>query len=269
MRSLRFHHPDFCPKVVARRARLELLEALDLLGQALLTRGRAFTWVSTFPSDDAYRMAVSRLRKRGLIISRSRGAGRPTLSLTPEGESALSDIHRPQRGWNRKWRGIWYVLVYDVPEEDRRYRDTLREFLKRMRMGCLQKSVWISPCDIRPEFSDLEDASRVKRYAVLLEASTVLGMRTDEIVYAAWDMERIQEAQAWFIAACEDLLAEKLHRPLGSEEALALVREELNAYRSVMELDPLLPRELWPPAYAGEGVHELHRAFQSTFARHI
>ena len=42
-------------------------------------------------------------------------------------------------------------------------------------MGCLQKSVWVSPRDIRPEHDDLVKGIRVNFYAYLFEATTVLG----------------------------------------------------------------------------------------------
>ena len=52
---------------------------------------------------------------------------------------------RPEKFWNRKWDGIWYVLAYDVPEPQRSYRESLRRFLQRLRMGGLQGSGWVSP----------------------------------------------------------------------------------------------------------------------------
>jgi phenylacetic acid degradation operon negative regulatory protein len=255
--------------VVAWRAQVQFLEALDLLGQAILTRGRAFAWQSMFPSREAYYGAVARLKKRGLIVSEP-GKGEPRrLSLTSEGEAALSDIQRPERYWGRRWKGIWYVLLYDVPETERAYRDALRAFLQRMRMGCLQRSVWISPTDIRPEYSDLQETTSLRSYAVLFESRTVLGMRTDDIVDAAWDMMRVSEGHSWFMARCEERLEKMTRIPPEPSEAITLAREELNAYRAVMAVDPLLPRGLWPPSYAGERVYAMHRSFQAALSQFI
>ena len=50
------------------------------------------------------------------------------------------------------------------------YRNVLRQFLKAQRMGCFQKSVWITPTDIRPQYADLKEAAAVEVFACLFEA---------------------------------------------------------------------------------------------------
>ncbi|MBN1270616.1 MAG: hypothetical protein JXB04_13585 [Kiritimatiellae bacterium] len=262
MERLTFHHPDWSLPVAKRRLANELLEMAEVLGKALATRGRSLTWSASQPTRKAYNMAVHRLRKAGLLAYRREGGKDPVLVLTEKGERRLPDVCRPRRFWNRKWNEIWYLLVYDVPESNRSYRNNLRGFLKRMRMGYLQDSVWVTPTDIRPEFDDLVEAAALQDFAFLFEARTVLGLRPEAVVRSAWNMDRLREGHQWYSKVCADNLQRVVTGQLPGDRLMTLAGEEMSAYLAVMEDDPLLPRALWPADYEGEHVYQLHREFQ-------
>ncbi len=255
-----FHHPDINFPVVRRRAGIEILEMLEL-GSVFLSRGG---WGvlnrSCYPNQAAYMNATSRLRKSGLIVKRSEGGKTPTLWLTDEGRNRLPDYFSPERFWNRKWKGIWYMLVYDVPEVDRIYRDVLRQFLKRMRMGLLQQSVWITPQDIRPDFDDLATAANIDAFAYLFEARTVLGLPAQEIVENAWDFDRLNLLQEYYCTVMSENMACLESGEFSGEELVALLRMAVDAYHGVFVLDPLLPASLHPSNYLGKQVFSLHRS---------
>lgn len=253
-----FHHPDVSLPVLSRRISIELLEIFDVLSDCM-SRG---VWTmlsrSCYPSDTAYKNAVYRLRKKGLAVCRGSGGKEATMAITGKGESLLDDMHRPLRWWNRKWNGIWYVLMYDVPERRRKYRDAVRWFLRSMRMGRLQRSVWITPRDIRPEYDDLNQAGSLNDYAFLFESRTTLGRRTEDVVWRAWDFEGIEARQRWYLEAGGENLDRVTTREYKPETLFALAREEMSAYAAVMADDPLLPEELWPSGYCGKQVYDLH-----------
>ena len=46
---------------------------------------------------------------------------------------------------SKKWDGKWRVIMFDIPEENRSFRDILREHLRNMKFYKLQHSVFISP----------------------------------------------------------------------------------------------------------------------------
>jgi phenylacetic acid degradation operon negative regulatory protein len=170
----------------------------------------------------------------------------------------LPDYFRPRRFWQVGWNGVWYLLLYDVPEEKRPYRDTLRRFLRQRRFGCYQKSVWITPTDVRPLFDDLVEGAAVRDYGNLFEARTVLGQPSREIVQQAWDFEGLDRVQRWYC----DVYADNLRRLLEGTPSRTvlehLAREEMNAYAAVMQDDPLLPHALLPTDYMGREVYRLH-----------
>ncbi len=260
-----FHHPDYCATVIGRRLADELLWMFDGMAGLLATRGRSALWHRPDSDYWAYESSMHRLRRAGLVAYRRTRGQPPVLHLLPAAEDRMPDELRPDRFWNRKWNGIWYVLAYDVPEAQRSYRAHLRRFLKKERMGGLQGSVWVTPRDIRPVYSDLCTAAAVDDYAILLESRTVLGKDAHDVVRMAWDMDRIIESQAWYRGAAGDALRHAADG-LKSPALLELAREEVRAYLAVMEPDPLLPKPLWPPQYRGELTLAAHRDFQRRLA---
>lgn len=264
-----FHHPDLCLPVIQRKIGNELLDLFATFGEVLVSNGRSLTWNSSLPNQSAYYSATYRLRKAGLLAYRKSDGQTPVLMITEEGKRSLSGAREPEKLWNAKWGGIWYVLTYDVPEKDRLYRDTLRRFLGLMRMGCLHKSVWVAPRDIRPEYGDLVEASGVDSFSYLLEAKTVLGRPASEIVQNAWDFERLGEVQRRYIKVYSQNLEQLCRRDVSPEEATTLARQELEAYRHAMYGDPLLPQALHPSGYLGRGVWQLHRKLVREVTRRL
>lgn len=256
----KFHNPNISLPVIRRRVANEILELFFIYMQMMATRFRSMTWNTSFPNRSAYHAAIYRLRRSGLIAYQRSGENETVLMLTPKGEAQMPEVYKPETFWKRKWNGIWYVLVYDVPEKNRKYRNILRGFLSRMRMGCLQRSVWITPRDIRPEYHDLAQAASIQEYAFLFEAQTVLGQNSQELVEAAWNFDRLEEIQLWYCKVYKDNLKRLLSGNVTREELQNLAREEMSAYLSAMKEDPLLPRELLPAGYHGVAVYDLHKS---------
>lgn len=254
-----FHHPDLSWPVIRRRAGIEVVEMLELAALFLTRGGWGLLNKSCYPNQAAYRNATSRLRKSGLIVNRFDEGETPRLILTDEGRDELPAYFFPEKPWKRKWTGIWYLLVYDVPEIDRKYRNVLRRFLKRMRMGCLQQSVWVTPQDIRPEFDDLTKAASLGAFAFLFEAKTVLGLPSHQVVAEAWNLNRLCLLQDRYCTVMEENISRLKHRECSTEELGTLMRMALEAYHGVFVEDPLLPLSLYPESYRGVEVLRLHR----------
>ncbi|RKX41955.1 MAG: hypothetical protein DRP64_10590 [Verrucomicrobia bacterium] len=253
-----FHHPNVSLPVVRRRIGLELLEMLNLLGEVAVHGAWAFLNNRCYPDHTACVRATDRLSKQGLLVE-LQGLDTPVLRISDEGSNSLEDYFRPDKWWGKRWNGTWYLLVYDIPEADRPYRNTLRQFLKQQRMGCFQKSVWITSFDIRPQYEDLELAASLGGFACLFEARTVLGMPAEKVVRESWDFDRLFDIQKRFC----DIYAENLtllQTPVSFEldTLMRLAAEEIDAYRSAFALDPLLPNALLPANYMGKKSYALH-----------
>lgn len=267
MRRGMFHHPDVCWTVIRRRSVAVFLDALACYGRVVTTRGRCLHWANFFPSSEAYHMARYRLFRAGILAGRASGREGPHLELQREGPR--DTIFRPQRLWNQRWSGFWHVIVYDIPEARKSYRDALRHILLRYNLGCLQKSVWISPRDLRPVYDDLVQAAGLSAVSYLLEARTVLGRSSQELVRAAWGFPALSRRQDRFIEEWSGSVSELRTRLTKARSIETVVRQELLDYRDAMALDPLLPRELIPPGYRGFQAFRTHSAFVTAVRQHL
>ncbi len=253
-----FHHPDFSLTVARRQATERFLDALALGTGMVCTAG----WSAvrgTLPSDSALRSAANRLAKSGFVTKAPHQGKGQVLRLTDEGTARLPAYLRTRHPWPRKWDRRWYVVLFDVPEARRDYRRGLRDFLKSLRAGCLQMSVWVAPYDIRPQFHDLLLAAGIAEYAILFEARTVLGKPAHDIVHQAWDIDRLQELHLDYLQQAEKAEAWLVDAVPTAEEFHRLAAQEHAALRRAMDDDPLLPEPIWPRDYRGPDVLEAHR----------
>lgn len=255
-----FSHPDFCGPVFRRCAETALMDALAWYGDFLLSRGRTGWRQQAYRSRTGYWNAVRRLRRQGIVAYRRRGARDPVLRVDPSHPRDQA-VHDPESFWNRRWKGYWHVLVYDIPESNRRYRDHLRRILSLNRCGYLQGSVWISTRDLRPLFADLDQAAALGSMAHLFEARTVLGHDPRRLVQEAWDFDRLHALHQRFREDVQAATAVLEHRIVRDNQLAALAHREAAAFRTLIECDPMLPAALHPPNYAGREMLDLHRRF--------
>ncbi len=63
----------------------------------------------------------------------------------------LSLRHRSSASWDRRWR----LVSFDIPETQRKYRDTLRWKLKRLGLKQFQQSIWVTPYPLEDNFQQI------------------------------------------------------------------------------------------------------------------
>ena|SRR3989344_596080 len=100
----------------------------------------------------------SRFQKQKLILV-ERSNKQIFISLTPEGKRKAGrfqidslNIVKP-----KKWDGKWRLLMFDIQEQRRFWREALRGKLKELGFYPFQKSVWVHAFDCRAEIEILED----------------------------------------------------------------------------------------------------------------
>ena len=106
------------------------------------------------------------LIKKGLISIEAKAGGR-AIRLTRKGELeallAKSVMAKPVR-----WDGKWRVVIFDIPESARHYRNRLRRLLKQRGFIQLQASVFISPYPLNREaISYLKETGLIKYIRIL------------------------------------------------------------------------------------------------------
>lgn len=114
------------------------------------------------------------LKRKGLIRTNSK-----TISLTKKGLDAAirhyinSEIEKERQG--RKWGKMWWIVMFDIPQDQRTKRNALRHFIKKLGMVQLQKSVWVYPFDCSNELQLVKDFFNLKDSAVRLIVSKDIG----------------------------------------------------------------------------------------------
>ena len=93
---------------------------------------------------------INDLERKGYLKKTENG-----LELTSKGRIEIIKIIIWKKLNNKKWDGKWRMIIFDIPEMNRRDRDFLRRELKWIGFIELQKSVWIFPYDMEKELMAL------------------------------------------------------------------------------------------------------------------
>ena len=91
------------------------------------------------PTKKEIGIAISRLEKRGLV----RISEKEKFILTNEGKDLVVYIKNRYNILSKEWDGKFRVVIFDVPEDERRFRDWFRQELSLLLFRQLQKSVYI------------------------------------------------------------------------------------------------------------------------------
>lgn len=96
-----------------------------------------------------FNRSVHRLSQEKLIEEKILPGGYFKLELTKKGKRQAKILSflgssikfkKPKR-----WDGKWRIVIFDIPEKDRAFRDILREHLRALKFIKLQHSVFVSP----------------------------------------------------------------------------------------------------------------------------
>jgi phenylacetic acid degradation operon negative regulatory protein len=202
-------------------------------------------------SEQSVRSAVSRMCQVGLLKVR-REERKSYYSLTENGYNLLN--RGTQRIFTRKnhqWDGKWNIVIYSVPERRREARDRLRLELNWMGYGPLGEATWISPYDMAREVEELAGRLQIKDCIQIFQAEHLGSTDPKKIVSRCWDLDRIHERYANFIAKYRPKLASHLKliqagEGLEPSECFVERFNLIHEYRKLPFLDPDLPKELLP-----------------------
>lgn len=201
---------------------------------------------------------IQRLEAQAFIETRrDELVGQRVIRLTQKGLAAAQVGDDPEQRWYRSWDGKWRVILFDLPEEERESRRNLRRKLQASGFGCMQRSAWISPDRLDDLAANLRPLAVNAANLVLLDASPCGGELSTDLVRAAWDFKRINEA--WeklehHLAALPDT-----SQPAAKEKVVRWVTKERNLLQNCFRLDPFLPKELLPTPYQGIRVWKKRR----------
>jgi len=110
--------------------------------------------------------AIKNLYAYKLIYIKTDKEGVVTVKLSNKGKKKaqkyeLMSMKIPaMKKWDKKWR----VVMFDIPEVDKKDRDALRYYLKKLEFFEYQKSVFVHPFDCRGEIDFLVEFYNIRQH---------------------------------------------------------------------------------------------------------
>ena len=99
------------------------------------------------------------------------------LEITDLGKTMLKDIEyknvKPER--QNIWDGKWRVVIFDVPEDKKDYRDTFRRKIQSWNFKQIQKSVYAFPFECAKEITQISFHIGVTKFVTVMIAEIIQG----------------------------------------------------------------------------------------------
>jgi len=218
-----------------------------------ITAREIYGWVpGRFRRSNFSRMVWRRI-KTGEIEKQIKN-GEIYLRLTSAGENKIVRDFPMLNFQNKKWDGKWRVVIFDIKEMNRYLRDRLRDKLKELSFGMLQKSVWITPHDIGKDMREFLEEKKLGATVFVLEVTDILAGDRDILVRKIWDLSFLEKSYNEIYDEVYAILNDRVQ--LGTAyfkkvrlEKIQKIREK---YLQTLLVDPYLPKELLPKDWAGE-----------------
>lgn len=212
-------------------------------------------------STASARTALSRLSRRGVLVSRKEG--RHTFYLLSDRANGVlrqRTVELLRFGRDDDWDGLWTCVAFSIPNERRHLRAPLRADLRALGFAGMYDGLWISP---RPPGEALARA-----LAELAEVGSATVLRA-EISSSdrphpidAFDHEAVRVAYDEFLARFGPVRSALASGEVTLRTALVERTRLFNDWRLLNRLDPELPSALlpddWPRPDARELFVEIH-----------
>ncbi len=125
----------------------------------------------------SFARSLKRLSQEKLIKECKMPNGSYKLVLTAEGKKIAHqlDLFGSVKTFikPKKWDGKWRIVIFDIPENDRVFRDILRKHLYTLEFKQLQQSVFVSPYPCEKTILDLVRLYNAGKYVRVITASDI------------------------------------------------------------------------------------------------
>lgn len=178
--------------------------------------------------------------------------GKAYLRITTEGKDYLKrefPITALLKNWNKKW----IIVIFDIKETSRKYRNQLRDKLKSIGFGMLQQSAWITPLPIGEDIKEIIAGFGLSDHAFVLEVSDVLLGDPKLLANRVWGLDKLEEKYSQLKEAGNGLL-KCIRNPDGRHEKgykeIKEIEEKIKKNKrevlSFLVTLPPLPENLYP-----------------------
>ncbi|MCK9578798.1 CRISPR-associated endonuclease Cas2 [bacterium] len=111
---------------------------------------------------------IYRLKRDGYLKIKNGQSG-DGYFLTPKGENKILTIKIRDLEKKKNSKDEWLMIIFDIPENMRRNRDMLRQFLYTLGFQKVQQSVWISPYEVYDKLKVVVNNLNIRKYIKILK----------------------------------------------------------------------------------------------------
>jgi phenylacetic acid degradation operon negative regulatory protein len=203
--------------------------------------------------DAAVRSALSRFKRRGVLLSESRdGLAGYALSESARrtfdtGDARVLERREPPSN------DLWVLIAFSIPEKSRDLRYRLRSRLSRVGFAQVTGGLWIAPEGLEPDARLVIDSLGVIDHVDVFRGEHVASRSMPEAVGEWWDLNAIADGYQDFTLAFETLMedyqADQI--PMTPLQAFIDYTRVLTAWRPLPYRDPGLPEAHLPHNWPG------------------
>jgi len=119
--------------------------------------------------------AIRKLYQSQMIDYKEDKKGIATITLSLSGKKRILryDLDNMKIKKPLKWDGYWRIVVFDIPEDEKKARSALRIKLKDLGFYPMQKSVFVYPYDCQDEVYFIAELFDIKPYVRFIVAKDI------------------------------------------------------------------------------------------------
>lgn len=186
-----------------------------------------------------FRQAISRAKRLKYLEKKIGAGGLPELVLTKEGETKALKRFPLLELARQPWKGWWLVVTFDIPETDRKTRESIRKQLIHIGFAQWQKSVYVSPHDIADDLAKLLKDNNLQDKVVPMISKRILAGNDWDFARRIFNIDKIETGYQRII----DSLGGETD---SSSNRADHFRRHFARFVELVKSDPLLPVGLAP-----------------------
>lgn len=140
-------------------------------------------------------------------------------------------------------------MTYDIPEKRKKDRELLRHFAKKLGMGMLQESVWVTPYNPREILADFIKERNLKGTIVVSDIGKDGAIGDEDLKTLLARVYRLENLNDYYQKFIADVKAKKLKS----------IVERQFAFLSILGDDPQLPWDLLPADWHGDEAYKVYK----------
>ena len=128
----------------------------------------------SWKEKEKIRRAINKLENKK-YVKKYKKEGIDVIEITENGRKGVLKykIDEIKIKEQKRWDGVWRIIMFDIPEKKKIARDGLT--LKLIKMGCapIQKSVFITPYECEKEIKFIGEYFNVSKHIIFIETKKI------------------------------------------------------------------------------------------------